>query len=99
MSIKNLKEFFINRGYFFQKYKYSISLIKILPSTKKIMAKKFCSKYVKNAKFLRILKVRGSVLKVRGSVLKSMPRFGRFEVRLPKVREVRGSEFPGSTQH
>ena len=92
MSIKNLKEFFINRGYFFQKYKYSISLIKILPSTKKIMAKKFCSKYVKNAKFLRILKV-------RGSVLKSMPRFGRFEVRLPKVREVRGSEFPGSTQH
>ena len=54
---------------------------------------------MKNAKFLRILKVRGSVLKVRGSVLKFIPRFGRFEVRLPEVREVRGSEFPGSTQH
>ena len=63
------------------------------------MAKNFFSKYVKDVKFLRILKVRGSVLKVRGSVLKSIPRFGRFEVRFPEVREVRGSEFSGSTQH
>ena len=54
---------------------------------------------MKDVKFLRILKVRGSVLKVRGSVLKSIPRFGRFEVRFPEVREVRGSEFSGSTQH
>ena len=49
--------------------------------------------------FFRILKVRGSVLKVRGSVLKFKSRFGRFEVRLPEVREVRGSEYSGSTQH
>ena len=33
-----------------------------------------------------------------GSVLKSKHRFGRFEVRFPEVREVRGSVISGSFQ-
>ena len=44
------------------------------------------------------LEVRGLVLKVRGSGINSEHRFEWFEVRLLKVREVRGSEISGSFQ-
>ena len=42
------------------------------------------------------LEVRGSTLKVRGWGMNSEPRFGWFEVRLLKIREVQGSEISGS---